>query len=228
MKITCHVCGGINFSFREILSEKLVMDWQLAGHEVDYINRQQGLSCVECGANLRSIALAKAMLNSYGVNGTLLEFVDSPDFAELSLLEINRAGSLTPVLERLKYHKLVTYPDCNMTDMQIESSSYDLVVHSDTLEHIDDPIQALSECRRVLSSKGRCIFTVPMIVDRLSRTRQGLTESYHGEMEKCFPDLMVYTEFGADAWKYVFEAGFSQVELHCIEYPSAIAIEAKR
>ena len=223
----CHVCGDTNFSFTEILSEKLIREWQLADYEADYINRQQGLSCVQCGANLRSIALAKAMLNSYRAEGTLMEFVDSTDSVEIRLLEINPAGSLSSVLKRLRHHRLITYPDCNMTDLTIESSSYDLVVHSDTLEHIDNPIQALSECRRILSPNGRCIFTVPMIVDRLSRSREGLAKSYHGEMEKCLPDHIVHTEFGADSWKYVFQAGFSQVIFHCMEYPSAIAIEAK-
>jgi len=121
---------------------------------VDYINRQQDLSCKRYGSNLRSIALAKGILNAYGYKGNLSEFVDSSPITDLKLLEINPAGSLTPVLQRISGHRLVTYPEFDMTKLAIDSSAYDLAVHSDTLEHVDNLASALSECRRVLTSGG--------------------------------------------------------------------------
>jgi SAM-dependent methyltransferase len=222
----CHVCGGREFDFTEVLWTQLIKEWQLAEYEVDYINRQQGLSCKSCGSNLRSIALAKGILNSYGFKGTLSEFVDSPKVANLKLLEINSAGSLTKILGRMKAHRLVTYPAYDMTKLAIDSSSFDLVIHSDTLEHVDNPVVALSECRRVLSVEGRCIFTVPIIVDRLSRSRVGLPQSFHGIQNESANDYFVQFEFGMDIWKYVLKAGFSKMTFHCIEYPSGLAIEA--
>src|SRR5208282_3830755 len=42
-----------------------------------------------------------------------------------------------------------------------------LVIHSDTLEHVERPVRALEECRRVLAPGGRVCFTVPIIVGRL-------------------------------------------------------------
>ena len=134
----CYVCGSCEFAFTPILWDQLIREWQLADYEVDYINRQQGFYCRSCGSNLRSIALAKGILNSYGFKGNLSEFVDSTIATKLKLLEINRAGSLTSILERIKGHRLVTYPDFDMTNLAIDASSYDLVVHSDTLEHVDN------------------------------------------------------------------------------------------
>jgi len=39
----------------------------------------------------------------------------------------------------------------------------DLIVHSDTLEHVDDPVAALTECRRIATPSGACCFTIPII-----------------------------------------------------------------
>ena len=222
----CSVCGGTGFTLTPVLWEQLVRDWQLSLQEEEYINRQQGLSCDTCGSNLRSIALAKAILDSYSATGNLREFVQTPLANGLRVLEINPAGSLTSTLEKTEQHRLVSYPDYDMTRLDIETSSVDLVVHSDTLEHVDDPVAGLRECRRVLAGDGRCIFTVPVVVDRFSRSRKGLAPSFHGSEKELQSDYLVHTEFGADVWKYALQAGFGAVTFHCIEYPAGLAIEA--
>jgi SAM-dependent methyltransferase len=222
----CPVCGGEEFLFREVLWPELVSDWQLSPFEVDYINRQQGFFCAGCSNNLRSMALANAILSAFSFCGTLAQFVES-DFAKtLKVLEINEAGGLTPVLNRLPHHQLVGYPDHDMVNLSFEPAIFDLVLHSDTLEHVPNPIAGLSECRRVLVKTGRCIFTVPIIVGRLTRSRAGLKISYHGTSTQRDNDFTVYTEFGADIWRFVIEAGFTSARIHSFEYPAALAIEA--
>ena len=59
-----------------------------------------------------------------------------------------------------------------------------------------------------VEADGRCIFTVPIVVGRMSRTRTGLKNSYHGTPGQGGGDYIVHTEFGADVWRYVVEAGF--------------------
>lgn len=41
-------------------------------------------------------------------------------------------------------------------------------------------------------------------------------------------DYVVQTEFGADAWTYVMEAGFSELRLFSLDYPAALAMAAYR
>lgn len=226
--INCAVCGKRDFSSREILWPKLVADWQLSPLEVDYVNRQQGLCCTSCGNNLRSMALAAAFLRTYNYSGTLEQFVESDTGRMLNVLEINEAGGLSSTLKKLTNHQLVQYPQFDMTNLSLPSDDFDLVIHSDTLEHVPNPMKALSECRRVLRSDGKCIFTVPIIVDRMTRSRAGLDPSYHGQSGIAADDQIVCSEFGADVWQIVLKAGFSSCEIFSFEYPAALVIIAKK
>lgn len=224
----CSICGGENFTKHSVLWNELISDWQLSPFEVDYVNRQQGETCDSCGANLRSIALANALLASTGVPGLLRDLVASDTYKNLRLLEINEAGTLTPTLKQLAGYTFGAYPEVDMHAMPYDDDTFDFVVHSDTLEHIENPVHALTECRRVLKKGGVLCFTVPTIVGRLTRSREGLSKSYHGDSGTDFEDFVVQTEFGADAWSYVIQAGFSDVSLHSVEYPSAIAFSARK
>lgn len=224
--LTCAVCGGNEFISHKVLWPELIDRWQLSPYEIEYIDRQQGQCCCVCGSNLRSIAIAKAIVDSYDYPGTLSEFVQSEYAVDLKVLEINEAGKLSRILKLIPNHQLAVYPLCDIMNMKYDDNTWDLVIHSDTLEHIEDPVLALSECRRILGPNGKCIFTVPIIIDRLSRSRAGLPESYHGSPSTSDKALLVHTEFGMDFWKYIFKAGFSRCHIHCLDYPAAFAIEA--
>lgn len=221
----CNCCGSVEITHSSVLWDSLINQWHLSSYEVQYINRQQGLHCLFCNANLRSMALAMAIMKCLSYGGGLLKyFVKLPRIQQLKIIEVNEAGNLTQYLSQIPGHILATYPQVNMMSLPFADSSYDLVVHSDTLEHIQNPIQALSECYRVLKPGGFCCFTVPMIVDRLTLTRKGLPPSYHGVPGANKLDFLVYTEYGADAWKQVVQAGFPECRIYSLDYPAAQVI----
>lgn len=222
--MNCSICGGSEFTDKRVLWPGLIVEWGLAPWEADYIDRQQGTCCVACGGNLRSCVLARAICQHLGGRGPLQVLAGQASPARI--LEINPAGTLNPVLSHFPHHRLVRYPEVDMHAMPFGAASFDLVVHSDTLEHIADPVQGLRECRRVLARGGACIFTVPMIVDRMTRRRDGLPASYHGAHATASEDLLVRTEFGADAWTYGARAGFERISLVVDRYPEAVAIVA--
>lgn len=225
---SCSVCGGTRFETRPVLWQGLVDEWQLAPAEVAYVDRQQGECCMGCGANLRSLALADALRAAFGTSERLLAFVTSPAAAAWRVLELNAAGTLHPVLARMPGHIFGAYPEVDMHRLPHANATFDVVVHSDTLEHVPNPVHALAECRRALRPGGVLCYTVPVIVGRLSRGRDGLAKSYHGNPAETGDDYVVKTEFGADAWTYPMRAGFNEVRLYAVDYPAAMAIAAYR
>lgn len=222
----CHVCGGRAFEHTSVLWPDLIAAWELSEEERRYIDVQQGTHCQTCGSNVRSIALARAVMRFRAFAGTLTSFVDDRGQRDLRVLEINEAGTLHPFLRRLPGHTLARYPDIDIRSLPFATSSFDLVVHSDTLEHVSDPGTGLEECRRVLNDRGALAFTVPVIVGRLSRSRAGLPPSYHGRKGSDDPGMLVHTEFGADVWAFIMRAGFSSCELIPFRFPSGVAILA--
>lgn len=224
----CSICGGDTFTSAKVLWDGLAAEWQLSPDERAYVDRQQGTTCTRCGCNLRSIALSDAIRQAAGTALTLQEFAVSPQAAALAVLEINEAGMLGPILSRLPGHALASYPAVDMHDLPYADGSFDLVVHSDTLEHVGQPVRALSECRRVLRNAGSLCFTVPTVVGRLTRSRAGLARSFHGDPAISADDHLVHTEFGADTWTFVMAAGFQAVTIHAVSFPDATAISARK
>jgi SAM-dependent methyltransferase len=224
----CSVCGGESFSSKTVLWGELVDDWQLSSAEAEYVNRQQGETCDGCGSNLRSIALANAIRAAMGANSLLKDLPSVAHKGNLAILEINEAGNLTPVLRKFPGYVFGAYPEVDMHAMPYADSSFDIVVHSDTLEHVENPVHALSECRRVLKPAGALCFTVPVIVGRMTRNRKGLKHSYHGNPSTSGYDFVVQSEFGADTWTYLMEAGFDNVQIFAIGYPAATAFLARK
>jgi SAM-dependent methyltransferase len=109
--------------------------------------------------------------------------------------------------------------------MPYGDGSFDLIVHSDTLEHVPNPERALAECARVLKSGGAMCFTVPILPARLSQSRTNLAPIYHGDPANQKEDLLVQTDYGADIWHFLHRAGFGAVTL--TQFSDAIAITAK-
>lgn len=218
----CICCGSANIDRVDVLPPELVAAWELAPEEIDYVNRQQGLHCRNCGATLRCWGLAAALMRLYRFQGLFAEFVRAPATAELRILEINAAGALTRYLAALPRRTLVEYPAVEMAALPFVARSFDLVVHADTLEHVPDPVAGLAECRRVLDGDGVCAFTAPVVVGRLTRSRAGLPASFHGTAAEGHPYL-VHSEFGADVWTYALRAGFAECRAFSLEYPAAVA-----
>jgi SAM-dependent methyltransferase len=217
------VCGGDGPPrYAQVLWPELVDEWGLSEGEAASVNRREGQQCPECGVALRSAALAASILRYVGWKGTFATWTASS--SSLSVLEINRAGQLTPWLEQLHGHSLVEYPDVDMHNLAYPDNSWDMVVHSDTVEHLADPLAALSECRRVLVPGGALCFTIPIIPARMSRRRDALPPSYHGsESDRSY---LVITEYGADFWTQAFDSGFGSLTLCPLQWPDAVGLTA--
>ena len=223
----CATCGHDGIVDVDVLSPALVAEWDLAPAEVAYVNRQQGRHCTRCRSTLRCMALATAILRFAGAPGTLADWVRTDAARALSVLEINEAGGVSAFLAQLPRREFALFPRVDMQALPYADGAFDLVVHSDTLEHVADPVRGLAECRRVLRAGGACVYTVPMIVGRHTRSRAGLPPSYHGTPADG-AGYLVHTEFGTDAWRWPLAAGFAEVRAVAVEAPAAHAFTAIR
>ncbi|VXD25594.1 class I SAM-dependent methyltransferase [Planktothrix paucivesiculata] len=226
----CCICGGSSFTKNTIIWDELATDWELTPEQRSYVDDQQGLVCNQCGSNLRSMTLASAIMARLETSNEFFTnfCANNEIFKNLRVLEINGAGSLTPYLAQLPQYLFASYPECDMQQLPYQNESFDIIIHSDTLEHIPNGNKALQECRRVLTSKGFLAYTIPIIPERITRSREGLKPSYHGRESKNLEDHLVYREYGADFFGEIFDAGFKDVHLHSIMYPASIAVIANK
>lgn len=190
------------------------------------MNEREGRACPHCHAPLRVQALTRALLGEAG--RMLKRRVGQPrDLAKgprLAIAEINRIGGLHEALAPLPGHIYSEYgsldpavPSEDLLALSYADASLDLVLTSDTLEHVPDFERALSEIHRVLRPDGAHLFTIPVIWDRprtrvRARMHDGeiehlLPPSYHGISDPPPPTCLVFHEFGADVVERIEATG---------------------
>jgi hypothetical protein len=218
----CPVCAAPGvWAWRPVIWPVLAAQWRLSRRERAVLDVQQGHVCTRCGQSLRSRALARAVLDVVGAVPPLAAGLAAA--GPLRLLEVNPAGGLSGYLAAAAAVTVTGYPEVDMQRLPYPDGSFDLVVHSDTLEHVPDAVLGMRECLRVAGS-GWVVFTTPVLAGRRTRRRRGIVRSYHGGDTGR---ALVHHEFGADIWAILAEAGATEVRLHLDEHPYAVAISCR-
>jgi SAM-dependent methyltransferase len=234
---TCSVCGRYRLMLygRRIIPRRLVELWGISPKLASAFARKESSFCTYCGANLRARRIARLVLSLYPIGSppaparSLSEWVESTDLASLRVAEINRIDGLHEQVLRLPHGSTSDFHPgaepgsivdgvCSedLTRLTYPDASFDLVLTSETLEHVPDLDAALSEIRRVLVPGGRHIFTIPQLPQATTTFARSVVlpdgSIEHRAPRICHPGgdvgYPVFTEFGADL-KQVFErAGF--------------------
>jgi SAM-dependent methyltransferase len=152
-----------------------------------------------------------------------------PEAQALRVAEINRIDGLHDQLSRLPHFASSDYqPGAapgvvidgvrseDLTKLSYADGCFDLVLTSETLEHVPDLQAALREIRRVLAPGGRHIFTVPLLPQTPETFARAIVRP-DGTLEDFAPRIAhpggdwgypVFTEFGADLSELLRQAGF--------------------
>ncbi len=218
----CPSCKAEDFGQTPILSDSLALAWELTDQERRMFDEREGHSCLICG-------MSKRVRMLYWSLKKLL-----PELQRLDILHLNRINGLSgPLREARILVETVYRPDLpfgtlvegyvnqDMTDLKFTNCSFDVVIHSETLEHIHDYEKALSEATRVLRPEGRQLYTVPLLHNRLTRRRMIvgtngeridlLPPSFHGNVGE-YP---VVWEFGGDFFQ---KRGAYIAQIHYDDY----------
>lgn len=223
----CNICGLAQKYYlqKQVISSQLARAWKITSHEVEAFNRRESSLCHGCGNSLRSRSLARAIMRSFPTGLKSIVFADWVKYAQtkkLKIAEINFCGQLHPYLAKNRHTTTTQYLENtwrakifnylkgirsqDITALTFPDNSFDLVLHSEVLEHVSDPALALSQCLRVLKPGGICLFTIPLIMSRQTKRKAKLDPStrrltylgkpsYHGSGEN---DNLVFWEFGGD------------------------------
>jgi hypothetical protein len=233
----CTVCGHHRpmLYYRRIIPTRLVELWRISPALAESFARKESCFCSRCGASLRARRLAQVVLSLYPVGTppaparSLADWVESADSHSLRVAEINRIEGLHNQLVRLPHASSSDYhPGAppgstvdgirseDLTRLTYPDASFDLVLTSETLEHVPELSAALREIRRVLVPGGRHIFTIPQ-VPNVPKTFARSILLPDGSIEDRAPRIChpggdvgypVFTEFGADVQDVFVQAGF--------------------
>jgi len=108
------------------------------------------------------------------------------------------------------------YWNQDLQRLSFSGESFDLMISSETMEHVRRPWLGFSEAHRVLKPGGLYVFTIPFRRDRLTRARVEtngtedvfvLPRIYHQDPYSRDGSL-VYTEFGGDLPELLRPIGF--------------------
>ena len=139
----CPVCGSARFAHDPVPPEwdELFANLDPSPGELAALWRREHLHCDRCRANLRIMALTKALLLALGwpverdVRAfNLVTFLATHPWTRP--LEINDSYVVGALLRRLPIHVAADYPEVDIQAMPYLDGSFPLVVHSDTLEHV--------------------------------------------------------------------------------------------
>jgi SAM-dependent methyltransferase len=233
----CDACGRFApwLYRRGVVPPKLEHLWGLSPRLAEALARKESLDCAWCGAKLRARRLSRVLLNLYPVGDppgrlrSVADWVRSPEAGSLRIAEINRIEGLHQTLTRLPHLAFSDFDPSappgglingvrseDLTRLSYPDAAFDIVLTSESLEHVPDLDAALAEIRRVLVPGGRHLFTVPMLpgvpntfartVVRPDGTLAHLArEIRHPGGDVGYP---VFTEFGADFPEILDRAGF--------------------
>jgi SAM-dependent methyltransferase len=95
----------------------------------------------------------------------------------------------------------------DIQDIKIEDESFDVILCSHVLEHVDNDIQAMKELYRVLKSDGMGIFQVPIDMKR-TRTYEDFNISSAKERRQAFGQFDHVRLYGRDYVSRLQNVGF--------------------
>ncbi|MGA9421276.1 MAG: class I SAM-dependent methyltransferase [Rhodanobacteraceae bacterium] len=157
------------------------------------------------------------------------------DLAALDVCELSARG---PLVEYLRRHTRSLAVSEYFADVESGTSregvrcedvqclsyadaSFDLMTHTEVLEHVPDDAQAFGELYRVLRSGGLMVFTVPLhgreqTIER-ARLRGGKIEYlldpvYHADPLRGGRNVLAFRDYGYDILERLHAAGFPRAE----------------
>ena len=168
----CPCCGRFAAMLLRprVIPDRLAELWGLSPTLRAALVRKESLDCSSCGAKLRARRIAATILDVFPATPparSVADWATTPDARQLRVAELNRIDGLHDALTGLTKLSFSDFRDGvrpgiyvddvrneDLTALTYADGSFDLVLTSETLEHVPDLAAALGEIRRVLAPGG--------------------------------------------------------------------------
>ena len=191
-----------------------------SGFVVRLANEEAGVRCLRCGASPVHRSIGAALRRCVGSLGDY-------DVCELSargplarhLRARARSAALSEYFVDVAPGAMRDGVRCEDVErLSYADASFDLVTHTEVLEHVADDARAFCELRRVLRAGGWMLFTVPLYAEvtlERARLRNGAIEHllppvYHGDPARGGEPVLAFRDYGNDIVARLRAAGFLQ------------------
>ena len=176
----CIICGNRDiFRFNSwIIDKRTITTWK-DDRFTEKMLLRESLFCQNCGSSTRTRSIIKTLLKNKRINPGLksnLIALDSNKNIKILLVNQISNSKLLQDLINEKFYCISTFFNPGLSfgikknssqnedilDLTFESNYFDIVIHSDVLEHVRDWEKALLESTRVLKKGGMLYFTTPI------------------------------------------------------------------
>lgn len=194
---------------------------------------REQFACSSCGATLRYRDQASAILDNCGKGKfvSLRRFCSSQEYKELNVLEYAVHGPFIRHLSNSENYVQCYYLDgvplgeakdgiqCqDLRNTTFADDTFDLIVTSDILKHVDGAKSAIQEILRILKPGGVHVSSIPLRWPLRQETVTRATINANGVVHVLEPvyhksglnePMLVFSEFGIDVLSWHSELGGS-------------------
>lgn len=186
--------------------------------------KDAGVRCLRCAASSVHLSIGIVLRRRFA------------DFASLDACEFSSRGPLVDFLRKrcrslrvseyfasVEPGSLVDGVRCeDMQALTYADESFDLVTHTEVLEHVPDEGRALRELRRVLRPGGTMVFTVPLHPGAHTIERARLVDGevrhleepvHHVDPLRDGARILAFRDYGMDLPARLLAHGYSKAEI---------------
>jgi SAM-dependent methyltransferase len=217
---------------RGVIHPRLAELWGLSPRLNEAFTRKESLSCSGCGAKLRTRRIAATILEVYSISDadqSVAAWARHAESRSIRVAELNRIDGLHEAISALPNLVYSEFREGaspgsildgiraeDLTRLSFADASLELILTSETLEHVPDLSRALAEIWRVLVPGGAHIFTVPLLPTEEKTYARAVLQPDGSVKDLVTPlrhpggdiGYLVFNEFGADLPTLLSDHGF--------------------